>query len=634
MFHDAPTIKPGVLAASLLPPALRRLRAPVNAVTDDEPSLTFVFQGKMAGLPGTVLWDSGAKKAFISAEFVRRNSLHVQPSDLECFLANGEPIAIEGEVKIRVQIQGYRQELRLLVVPLAPGFDMLLGDEWSTREGVLADYGWEGEDSKSDPNLLLRSRSLRLRPLQMRRTVAFSPTTTAANKNVGMLTAMQAYRLLTEAPRGCSPAFTVVVRPQQADTSESQSSDPVQTERAVRLDKLLTEYADVFEDPVLGEYRYITPEAIRLQADARPPNRPPFRLSQPEREEVTTRVKELLAKGWITPSSSPYGAPVLFVPKPDGTLRMCIDYRPLNRLTIKNGYPIPRIDELMDQIAGSRCFSSMDLTAGYHQLVLHPDDVEKTAFNTHVGKYEWKVLPMGLCNAPAVFQSAMNQIFAEQLNRFLCVYLDDLLIFSKSEDEHFEHLREVLHLLRANNRKAKMRKCEFFKRELKFLGHIVSAKGVKPDPKKVQVLQDWPTPKSLYDVRSFLGLANYFRRFIQGYAALAKPLTDLLKGFDKKDRKGKLLRWGKLPGAEAHKLEQEFQQTWSAAAAAAFEALKKALMSAPVLALPNFEERFELVADACESAPAVGAVLLQAGRPIAFYSRKLAGREAGYSASD
>jgi hypothetical protein len=297
-------------------------------------------------------------------------------------------------------------------------------------------------------------------------------------------------------------------------------------------------------------------------------------------------------------------------------------------------YPLPRIDDLMDNLGGAKYFSSLDLTSGYNQFKLVESDVPKTAFNTHIGKYEWKVLPMGLTNAPAVFQAQMNQMLGPHLNRFVCIYLDDILIFSKTEDEHFHHLQQVLHTLRQKELKAKLSKCDFFKDELKFLGHIVSAKGIQPDPAKVAVVSDWPTPKTIYDVRSFLGLANYFRKFIRGYAAISAPLTDLLKGVNKQEKKGRLIHLGKLPMAEAQKLLQQFLLRWTATCQHAFTNLKNALTSAPVLVMPDFEKHFEVVTDACEIPPAIGGVLLQDAHPVAFYSRKLSGAELNYSATD
>ena len=399
---------------------------------------------------------------------------------------------------------------------------------------------------------------------------------------------------------------------------------------------LLNEFADVFAELTgKGKFREDTPECIPLVSNAAPPNRPPFRLSMSERAEVEKQVTGLLEKGFVQPSASPYGAPVLFVPKPDGSWRMCIDYRALNKLTRRNTYPLPRIDDLLDNLSGAKYFSSLDLASGYHQIVLQPNDCEKTAFNTHIGKYEFKVLPFGLTNAPAVFQSVMNQVFREHLNKRVCVYLDDILVFSQTPEQHVKDLRTVLELLRAHGFKCRPHKCEFFKPELKFLGHIVGADGMKPDPAKIATINNWPTPKSVYDVRAFLGLANYFRKYIRGYAALATPLTDLLKGLDKQDKKGKLMRWNKLPQHRVEQLQAEFLSTkWTDRCDSAFRSLKSALSSAPVLVLPNFSKPFQVVADACETPPAIGAVLLQDGHPVAYLSRKLSGPELNYSVSD
>jgi hypothetical protein len=291
-------------------------------------------------------------------------------------------------------------------------------------------------------------------------------------------------------------------------------------------------------------------------------------------------------------------------------MRMCIDYRARNKLTIKHKYPLPRIDDLMDNLSGAQLFSSLDLASGYHQLPLNPSDWEKTAFNTHIGKYEWRVLPFGLTNAPAILQSALNRVFGKYLNKFVCVYFDDLLVFSKTEDEHFKHLELVLQMLDKHGLRARRHQCHFFQHDLKFLGHMVSAAGMRPDPTKVQAVNDWPVPRSMYELRSFLGLANYFRRYIQHYAAIACPLTNLTKGCEKTDRKGTLLHWGKLTASEAAKVAQEITARWSPECTEAFQKLKAALVCAPVLVLPNFDKPFTVVCDACTAAPAVGAVLL------------------------
>ena len=262
--------------------------------------------------------------------------------------------------------------------------------------------------------------------------------------------------------------------------------------------------------------------------------------------------------------------------------------------------------------------------------MLHPEDVEKTAFNTHIGKYQYKVLPFGLTNAPSVFQAAMNTLFADMLNKGVLVYLDDILIYSKTEEEHLALLERVLQRLVDVNLKARRHKCHFFKEELRYLGHIVSKSGIKPDPTKVDAIRNWPTPQSITDVRSFLGLTNYFRKFIQGYALLTRPLTDLLKGLDKKERKGKRRR---IKGDRAQTPpDPTFTPRWSAACQQSFDTLRQALISAPVLVLPDFDKPFELVCDAAAAnPPGIGAVLLQSGHPVAFYSRKLSAAEENYT---
>jgi hypothetical protein len=329
-------------------------------------------------------------------------------------------------------------------------------------------------------------------------------------------------------------------------------------------------------------------------------------LSPLELAEIKRQLADFLAKGYIEPSSSPYGAPVLFVSKKDGGLRMCIDYRALNKLTVKNRYPLPRIDDLLDQLQGAKVFSSLDLQSGYHQIRISDQDVPKTAFRTPMGHYQFKVLCFGLTNAPATFQSVMNNIFRKYLGKFVLVYIDDILVFSQTPEQHVEHLKLVLRLLRDNHLYAKMSKCELNRPELKFLGHVVGQEGIKVDPAKTAAVSDWPVPTDVKQLRSFLGLANYFRRFMQGYSKLTQPLTRLL-------RKGVVFA-----------MSDECLQ--------AFEGVKFALTTAPVLAMPDYSKRFEVVCDA--SLIGIGAVLLQEGRPIAFESRALNSAERNYSTGD
>ncbi|GJR16489.1 putative reverse transcriptase domain-containing protein [Tanacetum coccineum] len=236
-------------------------------------------------------------------------------------------------------------------------------------------------------------------------------------------------------------------------------------------------------------------------------------------------------------NTSPWGAPVLFVKKKDGSFRMCIDYRELNKLTIKNRYPLPRIDDLFDQLQGSSVYSKIDLRSGYHQLRVREEDISKTAFRTRYGHYEFQVMPFGLTNAPAVFMDLMNRVCKPYLDKFVIVFIDDILIYSRNEEEHANHLRIILELLRKEKLYAKFSKCDFWIHIMQFLGHLIDNQGLHVDPAKIEAVKNWTSPTTPTEVRQFLGLAGYYRRFIEGFSKIAKPLTKLT-------RKNKSYIWG------------------------------------------------------------------------------------------
>jgi hypothetical protein len=389
------------------------------------------------------------------------------------------------------------------------------------------------------------------------------------------------------------------------------------------LQRILTDFKEQFQDelPGVAEHRpFVQHFTIPLVPGQNPPSVPPRRLSPVELAEARKQVEMLLAKGLISASHSPYGAPVVFASKPDGSLRMCIDYRALNNITIKNKFPIPRIDDLIDQLQGATIFSALDLTSGYWQIPMYKEDISKTAFRTPDGLYEWNVLPFGLTNAPAAFQATMNAMLKPYIGKFALVYLDDILIYSKTPAEHEEHLRAVLTLLKQNKFYCKLKKCAFNKAEVKYLGHIVGRDGVKVDPDKCKAILNWPVPKSHADVRSFLGLATYFRKFVKGFSMRTAPLTNSLKGqVATKRRKG-------VPAVNNEPFE------WSKECQAAFDDIKQALTSAPVLRLPDHSKPFTVVCDA--SLQGVGAVLLQEGQAVAYESHKLTDAERNYTTSD
>jgi hypothetical protein len=285
---------------------------------------------------------------------------------------------------------------------------------------------------------------------------------------------------------------------------------------------------------------------------------------------------------------------------------MCVDYRPLNEVTIKNKYPLPRIDILFDQLTGAWVFSKIDLRSGYHQIRIRPEDIPKTAFTTRYVLFEYLVMSFGLTNAPAHFTYLMNSVFMREMDKFVVVFIDDILIYSKNEEEHARHLQIVLTRLREHQLYAKFSKCAFWLEEIQFLGHVLSAKGIAVDPSKVQDILEWKPPTTVHQVQSFLGLAGYYRRFILDFSKLVKPITSLLK-YDTKFN-------------------------WSSRCNEAFEQLKVLLTSAPVLAQPDIEKPFDVYCDA--SGSGLGCVLMQEGRVIAYASRKLRRHEEHYPTHD
>ncbi|GJX62975.1 putative reverse transcriptase domain-containing protein [Tanacetum coccineum] len=341
--------------------------------------------------------------------------------------------------------------------------------------------------------------------------------------------------------------------------------------------RVVRDFPEVFPDDLSGlppvreiEFR------IDLIPSASPVVKSPYRLAPSEMLELSNQLKELQEKGFIRPSHSPWGAPVLFVKKKDGAMRMCIDYRELNKLTIKNRYPLPRIDDLFDQLQGACCFSKIDLRSGYHQLRVREEDIPKTAFRTRYRHFEFTVMPFGLTNAPAIFIDLMNRVCKPYLDKFVIVFIDDILIYSKSEEEH------------------------------EFLGHVVNRDGIHEYPNKVESVKNWKTPESSTKIRSFLGLAGYNWRFIENFSKIAKPLTLLTQ-------KNKTYVW-----------DDKKDDT--------FHIMKEKLYNAPLLALPDGPDDFVVYCDA--SKKGFGCVLMQRGKVIAYASRQLKTHEKNYTTQD
>jgi hypothetical protein len=264
---------------------------------------------------------------------------------------------------------------------------------------------------------------------------------------------------------------------------------------------IVCEYPDVFPDDLPGmppdrDIEFI----IELQPGTAPISKRPYRMPPNELAELKIQLQDLLDKGYIRPSASPWGCSALFVKKKDDSLRLCVDYRPLNAVTIKNKYPLPHIDILFDQLAGANVFSKIDLRSGYHQIKIRPSDIPKTAFSTRYGLYEYLIMSFGLTNAPAYFMYLMNSVFMPELDKFIVVFIDDILIYSRTKEDHANHLRVVLQRLRDHRLYAKFSKCEFWLDSVKFLGHTISSEGISVDPTKVQEVMDWKPPTSVHQI--------------------------------------------------------------------------------------------------------------------------------------
>ncbi|KAL0539905.1 hypothetical protein IC582_024126 [Cucumis melo] len=499
-----------------------------------------------------VLFDYGSSHSFISSAFVLHARLEVEPLHhvLSLFTPSRENMLSKEKVKAcLIEIAGHMIEVTLLVLD-THDFDVILGMDWLAANHASIDC------SHKD--------------------VAFNPPLMASFKFKGegsrslpkVISAMRANKLLSQATWSI---LASVVDTRKVDVSLS-------------LEPVVKDYLDVFPEelPGLPPHREIE-FAIELEPGMVPISRAPYRMAPAELKELKLQLQELLDKGFIRPSVSPWGAPVLFVKKKDGSMCLCIDYRELNKVTVKNKFPLPRIDDLFDQLQGATVFSKIDLRSGYHQLRIKDSDVPKTTFHSRYGHYKFIAMSFGLTNAPAVFKDLMNKVFREFLDTFVIVFIEDVLIFSKTEAEHEEHLRMV-----------------------SFLGHVAYKAGVSVHSAQIEAVTSWPRPSTVSEVCSFLSLACYYRRFVENFSCIATPLTQLTK-------KGAPFVWSKA-------YEDSFQN------------LKQKLLTAPVLTVPDGSESFVIYSD--PSKKGLGCVLMQQGKVVAYASHQLKSHEQNYPTHD
>ena len=553
------------------PPLPRRL--------EDAP-LVFL-EVEFRGVKCQAMVDTGCNISVISEAFAQQHSLPVvEIEKRKVTLANGLTTHCSQIVPGELTCEGRPVTLGLQVLKNAK-FDIILGLDW-LEEQEYTTFRWK--ESK-----LILGFPTRIAIVPIRR----------MRKPLDLLSVKQLRRCLSK--KGKDPVFAAFLHATGGEPT------PTDAELSQLAREVVAKWPEVFPDDLPdGVPRRDVTHDIKLTPGAVPIHRRPYRLGLAERLELNLQLDYLLKKGYIQPSKSPYGAPVLFAPKPDGGLRFCVDYRGLNSQTVRDRYPLPRIEDLLDRLHGSQYFSKIDLRSGYWQIAIKEEDVFKTAFKTEQGLFEWKVMPMGLTNAPSTFMRVMNQVFEGILDVFVVVYLDDILIYSRTLEDHKLHVDEVLRRLKEAGYYAKESKCVFFTRKVDFLGYVVQPSGLLPQNNKIDRIQEWSTPSSVTEVRAFLGLASFYRRFIRHFASVAAPLSDLTS--------------------------ESVPFRWETEHEVAFQELKNRLTSSEVLALPDPNKQYVIHADA--SKVGLGAVLQQRYenglRPVSFWSRKLSPTERAY----
>ena len=571
-------------------------------------------------ISATALVDSGAACCFISRSFVTRNNIEIlEGGNYTITLADKSSASTNQMVMITLELCTIKFTMTAIVMDELASGDIILGInflkvfnptiDWNelTMSIDSSLYTAATTTDMSASDIILASFTLVVpstSKLLSNEPVALNP---CENIDLKKITCQQMKKLLKD--RENVILCSIYMLPTSTNKVELHQVDVATKPKFNRYEqKIHDEYRDVFESlPKTLPPRREHDHAIEIVPGSQPPSKPAYRLSITELDELKKQLDTLLEHGFIRASRSPYGAPMLFVKKKDGSMRMCIDYRQLNSITIKNKYPLPRVDELLNRLGGAKYFTKIDLQSGYHQIRMKESDIEKTAFRTRYGSFEFLVLPFGLTNAPSTFMMMMQDILRPYLDKFVISYLDDILIYSNTLEEHQKHVRIVLDTLREHKLYVKLSKCEIFREQVEFLGYNINRNGLSMMEEKVKAIQQWPTPKSVKQVRSFLGLAGFYRQFIKMFSATTSPLTALL--------------------------QKESPFHWTDEHQRAFDTIKQHIATQPTLILPQEDIQFVVHTDA--SAFAVGASINQdhgSGlQPIAFLSKKLLPAETRYA---
>ena len=543
--------------------------------------------GTVLGKKVELVLDTGATVSLISERWAKKEKAKLDKYQGVLEIADPQAVAVSQKLsKTQVEVHGIVATIDMIVRDLPENVTGILGLDWLKKVRAVLDVG---------------SRVLIFK-----------------EKAVSLVDGTSVQILNGEDPEDCLLTEETIEEDDADDeqmwtgtneiTDENLSADLSPEEKQL-VTELIRSHSDVFATSYMtlgcskvGEHH------IRTMQE-QPIYQHPFRKSVKERQMMQEEVSKMLEAHVIRPSMSAWSFPVVIIKKKDGTLRFCVDYRKLNAITIADAFPLPRIDDIFDRLSGSKWFSTIDLKSGYWQVKMAEDSISKTAFSTPDGHYEFLRLPFGLKNAPAEFSRIMHQVFGDL--KFVQIYLDDLTIHSLTFEEHLEHLRIVFERILIVNLRLNLKKCEFFKKEIKLLGHIIGRDSLKMDPEKIRAIRELREPKNIKQVQQFLGLCGYYRRFIMSYAEIVAPLFALL-------RKETIWHWG---------ADQQV----------AFDTLKRKLVEEPILRQPDFTKQFYIYTDASNAA--IGAILAQkqddnAEYVVSYASRLLKGAEIHYGITE